>query len=894
MPVVVNNSDSSGGGAADGGGNITIDAVVAELQQTNESIKNIADVIGKDTVKTNLILPFIDAFTSVFASSLSAMSTPAVSAPAGGDIAAAKAANLQEWFFFGVISNLESINLKLTDILSNLSGSKGGEAAGKVSGGGGGIGGMIAGIGEGLGVLGEGLSKIGNPKAALGAGILVLAGSLGVFLIGKAIQDGGWENISLATASTVALAIAGIGLGLGIAAKGVKSFGAAAGVALAFLAMCPALLWLGPAIIEGGWASIPLIAIASASAAVIGLGLGIAIASKGLKSASQGLGLAAAFIAMGPALALMGIGLQLGGWDSISLEAILKGAAAIVAFGGALWLVSKMLNPSAAVKGAIAVTAMSAGLAVFGLAMGIVNDVISQVTVETMVKLGVLISGLGLAFGIAGGFIGPIALGSLAFAAIGAGLFIFSIGLLPLAVISTLATPETIANMFKLVTGLGTVFTLAGVLIIPITLGAVAFALMGRALSTFGLALGVCNWEKLLTPTMVKYVPAKIGEFLQNLGKAFKKISFRELGNLRLTAPAMIAVGTGLKAMGDGLQSLNNASFNSGEANKIKDCLQSMVNFCSEFGNDENIKKIELFAGALKAFGIDAIQGIRNMSTLTEAELNNINYEGIKTLYNKLKDIFVGENDDSAKSIFSTLAWETQKMAEQNIIKGAFGMIPSMIEAINQLNIFGSDNLINEAAIDKGLATVQRVTAKVMNMGVSKTEETTKKKGGWFSSDSETTTKFKSNVEMAATSMKPFVEFADSINDGSIDKMERFSKATLSLINPSNWAGMYQLRDLLTKKTLDKFERFVDIFKDNPIMDIKMEFAGTAKQEVELTLENELKTQMLAGMDTLRESIKQSIESQNRILQEIIVASREQKIATSVPTIITDKDYLNA
>ena len=101
MPVVVNNSDSSGGGAAGGGENITIDAVVAELQQTHESIKNIADVIGKDTVKTNLILPFIDAFTSVFASSLSAMSTPAVSAPAGGDIAAAKAANLQEWFFFG-------------------------------------------------------------------------------------------------------------------------------------------------------------------------------------------------------------------------------------------------------------------------------------------------------------------------------------------------------------------------------------------------------------------------------------------------------------------------------------------------------------------------------------------------------------------------------------------------------------------------------------------------------------------------------------------------------------------------------------------------------------------------------------------------------------------------
>lgn len=894
MPVVVNNSDSSGGGAADGSGNITINAVVAELQQTNESIKNIADVIGKDTVKTNLILPFIDAFTSVFASSLSAMSTPAVSAPAGGDIAAAKAANLQEWFFFGVISNLESINLKLTDILSNLSSSKGSAAAGKVSGGGGGIGAVIAGIGEGLGALGEGLSKIGNPKAALGAGILVLAGSLGVFLIGKAIQEGGWENISLATAGTVALAIAGIGLGLGIAAKGVKSFGAAAGVALAFLAMCPALLLLGPAIIEGGWASIPLIAIASASAAIIGLGLGIAIASKGIKDVSQGLGLAAAFIAMGPALALMGIGLQLGGWDSISLEAILKGAAAIVAFGGALWLVSKTLKPSDAIKGAIAVGAMSAGLAVFGLAMGIVNDVISKVTIETMVKLGVLIGGLGLAFGIAGGFIGQIALGSLAFAAIGAGLLIFSIGLLPLAIISELATPETIIKMFTLVAGLGAVFALAGMLIVPIALGAGAFALMGGALLAFGLALGVCNWEKILTPKMVKYVPAKIGEFLQNLGNAFKKISFRQLGNLVLTAPAMIAVGIGLKAMGDGLQSLNNASFNSGEANKIKDCLQSMVNFCAEFGNNENIKKIELFANALKAFGIDAIQGIRNMSTLTEAELSNINYDGIKILYNKLKDVFVGENDDSAKSIFSTLAWETQKMAEQNIIKGAFGMIPSMIEAINQLNIFGSDNLINEAAIDKGLATVQRVTAKVMNLGVSKTEETTKKKGGWFSSDSETTTKFKSNVEMAATSMQPFMDFANSIENGTIDKIEKFAKSIFLLCNPINWVGFSMIKQVLTKDTLNKLEKLVNIFADTPNMNVKMEIATTAKQEVQVSFESELKTEMITGINYLKQSIEQSINSQNRILQEIVVASREQKIATSVPTIITDKDYLNA
>ena len=163
-------------------------------------------------------------------------------------------------------------------------------------------------------------------------------------------------------------------------------------------------------------------------------------------------------------------------------EILLGMVASIVLIGGAvaiIGLLNKQIN-----KGSLSLMLMGAGLIVFGIGYAIFATFVAS-TAPTIGAVGLqlaVLGGIGLVTALLGVGLSLIAQGALSLVLMGAGLIVFGLGYIPFAKATKGATLESVAVQAGVLTALGLVFAAAGLGVIPIVAGAVAFGAVGLAL----------------------------------------------------------------------------------------------------------------------------------------------------------------------------------------------------------------------------------------------------------------------------------------------------------------------------------------------------------------------------------------------------------------------------
>ena len=245
-------------------------------------------------------------------------------------------------------------------------------------------------------------------------------------------------------------------------------------------------------------------------------------------------------------------------------------AGSILIIGGAvalLGVVDKQVR-----KGAVALSMMGIGLAIFGLGYAAYAGLIAMTapTLEDIaIQAGVLI-GLGIAVAILGLVFTEVVKGSIALAVMGVGLLVFGLAYTPFAKATSGVTFGDIGMQVAVILGFGVVFALLGAyeaglmtgIPLTITLGSIAVAIMGLGLLVFG--LGYTPFAKATEGVTLKSVAAQAG-VLSALAVVF---GVAGLGVIPIVAGAVAfgAVGLALQELGPGLQAMKDVDFTQKDA----------------------------------------------------------------------------------------------------------------------------------------------------------------------------------------------------------------------------------------------------------------------------------------------------------------------------------------
>ena len=370
-----------------------------------------------------------------------------------------------------------------------------------------------------------------QPTILLGmvASLILISGAVALIgMFSKQIRKGG-----------VALAV--MGIGLGIFAIGYAIF------ALTIMATSPTM--------ED---------VAMQAGIIIGVGIATAILGALFSTVLKG----------SIALVLMGVGLLLFGLSYTTFANATKDvepgdigiqAGLLVALGVVFALAGAGL--SLIVQGAISIILMGAALFLFALAYPPFVEATKDVTLEAIGIQAGLLTALGIVFALAGAGLALIAPGMVSVILMGAGLFLFGLGYTPFAKATEGATLESIAVQAGVLTALGTVFALAGVGVIPIVAGAVAFGAVGLALQE--LAPGLKAMQDVdftqqdalnLTTTLAGVKTAFIGPpkgggvtgFFKSIGGAIAGVV--DSGGMAAAALGFAAAGVALTKLSTGLK----------------------------------------------------------------------------------------------------------------------------------------------------------------------------------------------------------------------------------------------------------------------------------------------------------------------------------------------------
>ncbi len=373
---------------------------------------------------------------------------------------------------------------------------------------------VIAEIGLAMALLGKfekNITKGAFVMAEMGVGLALF--SVGLLLFGLAVKLFEFKDIVVG-----ALLIAGLGIAFGL------------------VGLMASEVFFGA------------IAVAEMGAALISLSIGLilfAVAIKILSALFDDLG-EAGKIAGG---ILLGLGLAFAVIGLFS-AAIAPGAAAMITVG-------------------IALISVAVGIIIFGLAIKALQAMFGDNLAEAGVIAGGILLGLGLAFAALGVLSIVIALGAIATVLMGASLLVFSIGLLVFAGAAALLMKVfgsdkldqigvTIRD-FLFSFGLG--FSLIGLLIIPIALGAAAIALMGASMVLFGAGLLVFGAAMYFLDSKGLFVKDEDGnptikgiDTLPAIAWAITKVGIFAFNPLFwIGTAASIGIGTSLTAIGTGL-----------------------------------------------------------------------------------------------------------------------------------------------------------------------------------------------------------------------------------------------------------------------------------------------------------------------------------------------------
>lgn len=389
----------------------------------------------------------------------------------------------------------------------------------------------------GLMVFGLALKLFDYETALMGA--IIIAGLGGaLWLIGK-LDSKGWV-------SRGAMALAEMGIGLAIFSVGLIVFG------LALMLFDYETLILGAAVIVALALALTLVGqlaayIMPGAIALAEMGAGLLIFSVGILAFGVAIkllqfifddlmeaGKVAGGIIIGLGLAFALVGVMAG--------AIVPGAGAVLAMGGAL-------------------ITFSMGILLFGVAIRLLQLMFDDLATAGMIA-GSIIIGLGLAFAIIGALSAPIILGAGAMVLMGASLVIFSVGIIVFAgVIKLLQTMfEDLAEAGKIagaiILGMGLAFSVMGLLVIPVALGAVSMALIGTTLLIFSVGLaafaGAVKLSMVALGADVDTLGDKMGSVITGIGWAISEVGLLVVP-IALGAVSTVLMGTALLTLGMGV-----------------------------------------------------------------------------------------------------------------------------------------------------------------------------------------------------------------------------------------------------------------------------------------------------------------------------------------------------
>ena len=368
-----------------------------------------------------------------------------------------------------VVETMGSAMDRLVDVLDKMGkGGKGSSGPGGNDGGLGGIAGKLGKLGGTLKDLGENGEKIRDGFKALTEGIKHLSMSLKLY--SKVPQDSVDDLIKFLKSVSERFAEIDIkkikegGEAIDIMAKGI----AILGVSLALSSIVYAVAAVGSLII------IPMLALYAFTFYQIGK------AGKEIKAGAEGI------LEMGLALASFALGLfvvkQLSGGDwGEYAEGTMIAILGISAFAGVFYFIGKFA--SEVKQGAESL--ILAGLSIASIALGIWVFQKLEIGVGSVLVAGLAVAVMGLAFGLAGGLAGEIALGSLAFLVVSIALWALAKGIKGFADIKQ----EEIGVALESVVAVGLAFAGAGALSLFIGLGSATMIAAGFALTSIAKGL---------------------------------------------------------------------------------------------------------------------------------------------------------------------------------------------------------------------------------------------------------------------------------------------------------------------------------------------------------------------------------------------------------------------
>ena len=416
----------------------------------------------------------------------------------------------------------------------------------------------------------------------IGMAVALFLFSGGLMVFGLALKLFDWESAVLG-----GVLILGLGLAMAAIGKFDKHIdkGALALVAMGVgLALFSVGLMLFGLVVKLWLTMFDEIGTAGVVAGAMILGFGLAIAGVGLAAGYVVAG-SIALAAMGVGLSLFSIGVMLFGlsiklwmsmFDNLAVAGIMA-AGLILGLGGAIALLGLMAVP--VIFGSAALAAMGVGLALFsvGLAMFVgviklIQSVFDDLGQAGLIAGGVIL-GLGLAMAILGVMAPLVIAGSIAMTFMGVSLIAFSVGLLAFvgvvklieSVFGDLTQAAAIAG--GIIIGMGLAYSVIGLLIIPIVLGAVSATLMGATLLIFSVGLLAFAGAVAVAMKAVDAKPEELGDkmgtVLTGIGWAFGSLGALIIPIVFGTAAAivmsagMLSVGVGLLALGGALALAN-------------------------------------------------------------------------------------------------------------------------------------------------------------------------------------------------------------------------------------------------------------------------------------------------------------------------------------------------
>ena len=403
-------------------------------------------------------------------------------------------------------------------------------------------------------------------------------------------------------------------------------------------------------------------------------------------------------------------------------------------------------------KGSLSLAGIGLSLIPFSLGYTFFAMSISGITLGEVLIQSAAIGGIGLAVGLIGKL--PLLGGALGLSAIGLSLLVFSTGYTPFREATSGLELEDIGIQAAVLLGIGTMFSLAG-LVVPFMLaGALGFGAAGLALQA--LAPGLESMKDLdyskedgqnLATTLAAVAMAFSGTdsesgFFSNVGKAFTRIG--ETGTMLVAAEGYEAAGKSLITLSEGLGKFKNVEFTEDDSKTLAITLGSITAgfaqaggepanpggiFGAVFGNvfspnavERGINSVMGAGNALK----DIAQGIMEFQSLIDS---NIDFDvvggSIKKTVGFIQQAFaaVGEEGNvEGGGFFNSLFNIKQNKVTEGIIsvQGAGDALTDIAKGITEFDKLVKSDIDWDsvgAAITKTVGFVQQAFAAIGGEG---------------------------------------------------------------------------------------------------------------------------------------------------------------------------------